>query len=484
MNKLSFTVSGPIRDRTDSQHGIRRRLPQRTDSHHEVAGPLPQRDGATRRRAAGTSVAARAAAVALRVAAVALTAATAMLPVACASTGAVPAPAAMSGAEHPVAADEVRAVWVVRQSLSSPAAVREVVEGAAAGGFNTLIVQVRGRGDAMYRSALEPRPEFMSGQPDFDPLQLVLQEARARGMAVHAWVNAYLVWGPVDPPLHSGHLVNTHPEWLAVPYALGRELYHVDPHDPAYVRRLTDYSAANIEVVEGLYTSPSHPGVQERLHAVWMELAAGYDLDGIHHDYIRYATSAFDYSRTTLERFEAWVKPRIAAHRHDALLAAAQDDPYAFAEALPDQWDRFRGDSVSDLVRRVYADVKHRNPDLMVTAAVLPEWRGAARWRFQEWTSWLAEGTLDVAVPMAYTADAEEFHGWVDSALAAAGAPERVWAGVGAYLNPVDRTVAQIDQARAIGVSGIVVFSYDKPSEAPPPDGAAALQRIGVEAFR
>ena len=235
MNRPSFKVPGPIPYRTDSQHGIRQRLPYRTDSQHEVARPLLPQEGTTRRQAAGASVSARAAAVALRAAAVVLTAAAAMLPVACASTGAVPAPAAMSGAEYPVAADEVRAVWVVRQSLSSPATAREVVAQAAAGGFNTLIVQVRGRGDALYRSALEPRPEFLDGQPDFDPLQLVLDEARARGMAVHAWVNAYLVWGPVDPPRHSGHLVNAHPEWLAVPRALGRELYHVDPRDPSYV---------------------------------------------------------------------------------------------------------------------------------------------------------------------------------------------------------------------------------------------------------
>ena len=169
------------------------------------------RESTTRRQAAGTSVSARAAAVVLRAAAVALTAAAAMLPAACASTGSVPAPdAAFSGGAQP-AADEVRAVWVVRHSLSSPAAAREVVAQAAAGGFNTLIVQVRGRADALYRSALEPRPEFLTGQPEFDPLQLVLEEARTRGLTVHAWVNAYLVWGPVDPPLHPGHLVKRPP---------------------------------------------------------------------------------------------------------------------------------------------------------------------------------------------------------------------------------------------------------------------------------
>ena len=141
---------------------------------------------------------------------------------------------AISGSGADVGAPTVRALWVIRHDLASPAAVRTMVERAAAGGFNTLLVQVRGRGDALYRSAIEPRPGFLQGQPaDFDALQLTLDEARARGLAVHAWVNAYLVWGPVEPPLDPRHLVNAHPEWLAVPRALGRELYHRDPRDPS-----------------------------------------------------------------------------------------------------------------------------------------------------------------------------------------------------------------------------------------------------------
>ena len=125
----------------------------------------------------------------LRMAAASLAAVAAMLPTSCATTGVAPAPpATFSGAERPAAGEEVRAVWVVRHSLSSPAAARAVVEEAYGSGFNTLIVQVRGRGDALYRSTLEPRPEFLTGQPRFDALQVVVEEARARGMAVHAWV--------------------------------------------------------------------------------------------------------------------------------------------------------------------------------------------------------------------------------------------------------------------------------------------------------
>ncbi len=406
----------------------------------------------------------------------------------CASEPPAVLPAETTAEEQPPPArqfDEVRALWVARTSLDSPAAVRTLVEQAATSGFNTLFVQVRARGDALYRSLLEPPPEFLRDQPGFDPLQLVIEEAHARGLAVHAWVNAYLVWGPTDPPGDPSHLVNAHPEWLAVPRALGRQLYDRDPYDPTYVQRLIDYAAANSGVVEGLYTSPSHPDVQERLQRVWLDLATGYDLDGIHHDFIRFATSAFDYSRSSLEQFQAWVRPLIDAQGYEELASAVGDDPYAMADALPELWDRFRRDTVTDLVRRVYRDVKARRPELVVSAAVLPDWRSAAIWQFQDWSSWLTDDIIDVAVPMAYTGDDDQFQGWVGAALATAGASDRVWAGVGAYRNPVEHTVRQIDLARAIGVGGVAVFAYHLASATPPPAGATpSLERIGNAAFR
>ena len=66
---------------------------------------------------------------------------------------------------------EVRAVWVVRDDLTSPAAIHQIVENVRAAGLNTIFLQVRGRGDAWYQSSLEPRAEGLAGAPaDFDPL--------------------------------------------------------------------------------------------------------------------------------------------------------------------------------------------------------------------------------------------------------------------------------------------------------------------------
>src|ERR1041384_5362954 len=72
-----------------------------------------------------------------------------------------------------LAAQEVRALWVVRTTLTSPEKIRQLVASAADNGFNTLIVQIRGRGDAYYNSRVEPRATELKDQPpSFDPLAL------------------------------------------------------------------------------------------------------------------------------------------------------------------------------------------------------------------------------------------------------------------------------------------------------------------------
>ena len=62
-------------------------------------------------------------------------------------------------------AQEVRALWVVRTTLTSPEKIRQLVQSAADNGFNTLIVQIRGRGDAYYKSRVEPRAIELKDQP-------------------------------------------------------------------------------------------------------------------------------------------------------------------------------------------------------------------------------------------------------------------------------------------------------------------------------
>lgn len=71
--------------------------------------------------------------------------------------------------------EEVRALWVQGSSLTTPNAIAAMVRSARASGFNTLLVQARGRGDAYFVSRLEPRAAALVNEPaTFDPLEVVI----------------------------------------------------------------------------------------------------------------------------------------------------------------------------------------------------------------------------------------------------------------------------------------------------------------------
>ena len=150
----------------------------------------------------------------------------------------------LNGAAAPA---EVRALWVVRTTLSSPSAIETMVETARASGFNTLIVQVRGRADSYFAGGLEPRPASLAGQPTFDPLAAVIAQAHGAGLQVHAWVNLNLVAGAGELPNTRDHIVYRRPEWLMVPRALAADLAAVDPKSPQYLGRLARVRAKPTE---------------------------------------------------------------------------------------------------------------------------------------------------------------------------------------------------------------------------------------------
>ncbi len=195
------------------------------------------------------------------------------------------------------APEQTRALWVTRATLTSPESIRQMVTAAKAGGFNTLLVQVRGRGDAYYAGTIEPRAPELAGKPSFDPLATVITDAHAAGLQVHAWVAVNLVSSSVSLPASRDHVVYRAPEWLMVPRELAAEMKKIDLRSPAYIGRLARWTRAHTSIVEGLYTSPLHPAAQDHTAAVIGEIASKYPVDGIHLDYVRFPNEDFDLQR-------------------------------------------------------------------------------------------------------------------------------------------------------------------------------------------
>ncbi len=271
------------------------------------------------------------------------------------------------------AAGEVRALWVVRTTLVSPAAVRTMVESARAAGFNTLLVQVRGRGDAYFQHGVEPIAPPLVGQGDFDPLATAVQLGHAAGLQVHAWINVNLVAGDGALPAAPDHVVYRHPEWLMVPEALAADLGTLDVRSPAYLGRLARYARSHSSTIEGLYLSPVTAGARDYTAAVVRDIVERYPVDGVHFDYLRYPNDSFDYGRDALDAFRAEVAgplPPEARQRYDAQLDA---DPLAYTRAFPQRWRAFRSARLTDLLVELKDTVKAVRPSALVSVAVAPD---------------------------------------------------------------------------------------------------------------
>jgi len=374
---------------------------------------------------------------------------------------------------------EVRGLWVVRTSLTSPASVSAMVAAARHAGVNALFVQVRGRGDAYFASRLEPRPAALASQAaSFDPLASVLREGHAAGLSVHAWVNVNLVADAGDPPGNPRHIVNRHPEWLMVPMELAASIG--DPRGRRFVRTLASWTRSQSATVEGLFMSPISGGAADHLARVVEDLAARYAVDGVHFDYVRYPGPSFDYSREALREFREEVAPGLPRGDRDALERKQRSNPLVWTQTFPQRWDTFRRARLTDLVRRLRGVVHRCRPTAIVSAAVVPDAQTAAAAKLQDWPAWAADGVLDALCPMTYATDLGVFRQQVQAARSLSRG-RAVWAGIGAYRLTAGEALRQIEEARALGVDGVLLFSYD--SLVSPARGPDNLSRIGARAF-
>lgn len=376
--------------------------------------------------------------------------------------------------------EPTRALWVTRTTLSSPDTIGQMVAAADAGGFNTLLVQVRGRGDAYYSGTLEPRAAELASRPGFDPLAMVISLAHARGMKVHGWVAVNLVSSSVSLPPSRDHVIYRAPEWLMVPRDLAAEMKKIDPRSPAYVGRLARWTRAQSATVEGLYTSPILPAAQDHTAAVIGEIAAKYPLDGIHLDYVRFPNESFDYSPSALEQFKKAILSDLTAEQRRDAAAREVLDVAAYPNLYPERWDAFRQSRLTSLVIKIRAAVKQARPQAALSAAVIPDAQQALTTRLQDWRGWLDRSLLDVLCPMAYTNEPDTFERQIAAARSYAGA-RPVWAGIGAYQLTPSQTLGHIAAAQRLGAAGIVLFSYE--SLVAPPNTSDAVSELGRAAF-
>ena len=236
--------------------------------------------------------------------------------------------------------------------------------------LNAICFQVRGRCDAFYDSAYEPwSSDLGNGRgtyPGYDPLQFVIDEAHARGIEVHAWLNPYRYESQIGTWTSTtlkGNYRYSHPGWLL------------------------DYTSSSMSIL-----NPGIPEVRQRISDVVADILNKYDVDGIVFDDYFYVSGTSD----TMDQAQ------YSAYNPKGLSRA-----------------NWRRDNVNQMIKDVYDRIQSIKP--YVTFGVSPA--GVAKlgagpaglttvgctcsdWQYNDIYSdpcaWLSQGSLDYISPQIY----------------------------------------------------------------------------------
>ncbi|MEX2563337.1 MAG: family 10 glycosylhydrolase [Nitriliruptoraceae bacterium] len=352
------------------------------------------------------------------------------------------APAVPSAASGPW-----RGAWIhlFDGTLKSRSSIEAAVSELAAAGADTIIAQVARRHDAYYNSSVLPRTVDPLMPDNLDVLEILTDAAHLRGMRVHAWIS-------VAPTWHAVYADLDHPEgWMATTHGLDA------PEEDRWVTRTIDGDWDE-------YLDPGLLEVHDHVAAIATEIVDRYPVDGIHLDYVRYASERHGYHPGALARFHAETT-RTDVPEPDDL-----------------EWVEWRHAQTHQLIRHVAEALGGASRQVALSAAVVTWGAGPsaptadafsvtrpATEALQNWPSWVRDGLVDAVVPMNYfRAHVEEQAAWFDQWLAfgaelATTTDVLIVPGIGGWLNEPDATLEQVAAAMAAG-DGAVVYSFQQPT--------------------
>lgn len=252
---------------------------------------------------------------------------------------------------------EVRAVWLTtiggldwphsyaqsaRSIEKQKTELRNLLDKLKQANINTVLMQTRIRGTVIYPSAIEPWDGCMSGRPGtspgYDPLAFAIEECHKRGMELHAWI--------VSVPIGRAN---------------GAGVRNLKGKHPELVQKIGDE----------FFMRPEKDGTARYIADLCREIVRGYDVDGIHLDYIRYP----EMQKLTISRQQA-------------------------------------RNNISNIVQQVSYAVKQEKPWVKMSCSPIGKRNDLSRFWSRGWNAeekgcqdvgrWTREGWMDQLYPMMY----------------------------------------------------------------------------------
>lgn len=267
---------------------------------------------------------------------------------------------------------EMRGVWVSyldwnqwpKDEAGYKKAMDQTLDLCVQKGLNTVFLQVRPDGDAMYPSQYFPWSKFASGKqgknPGYDPLAYAVQAAHQRGLQIHAWINPYRITGYLN---RYSDLSVSNP---AIAWAKDGD----SSNDRWVLCQNGEY-----------YYNPAILQVRQLIINGVKEIVTNYEVDGIHFD---------DYFYPNLDdsKAETWFDyPEYQASGTSLSVAA------------------WRRNNVNELVKGVYSAVKSIRPQAsfgISPEGYLQNLRKDTR-QFTDVDTWMTQsGYVDYLMPQIY----------------------------------------------------------------------------------
>jgi len=242
--------------------------------------------------------------------------------------------------------------------------------------------------------------------PDWDPLKVLIEACRRRGIKVHPWFCVFTEG-------ERSRLLREHPSFAAKGTG-GRSRW----------------------------ACAMRPEVQDYEFGLYRSVAASYQPDGLHLDYIRtggvcrceFCKARMKNKGVDIEK----VKP---------------SDP---------TWVEWRASRITEFVSRLRKFTKKEKMEL--SAAVFRSHSSARIRQAQDWVKWAEKGIVDYLFPMNYTNNISTFKKLTKSHVGLVRSRVPIWEGIGNKSSMSElSTQALAEQAQAArdsGAQGVVIFSY------------------------
>ena len=328
-------------------------------------------------------------------------------------------------------------VWVPYFSLAAPegtqeafeANYKEIADTAKEKGVNAMFVHVRPFSDSLYQSQYYPWSHILTGtqgqDPGFDALQFMIDYTHSLGMEFHAWLNPLRVKTKDTP----GTLAESNP----------------------YVQLGQEYPEYFMEYDGGVYLNPAYPYIRTLIADGAAEIAAGYDVDGIHFDDYFYPSQDSALDSTAYESYVQTV-----------------EQPLSLLE--------WRTANINAMVAQVYEVIKGVKPEVVFGISPQGNIRNDEAMGADVKTWAAVPGYVDYLAPQLYFSFENEALGYTEALEEWAALPRHqgldLYAGLalykagtdadnGTWLGRDDIIALQAEAALEAGYQGVILYSSD-----------------------